>query len=223
MNLFLVIHGTYQDVHLGIFSNEALQDSVVITNAQASKRLIPSMSTLLVTHQITLKDLAFIAVNQGPGPFTTLRTILTTVNSICFASGIPLIGIDTLTGLSQEWPDPSFNQTITLLDAFNNDVYFCMQDTVTHEYHVGYQPIDTFLMRVAQSKHHLRFIGNGAHLHEQKIMALCGSNAYFPPDMPQACSLSFIAHQALIAWQHKNTTTQLLPLYLKQHQAERQQ
>lgn len=223
MNLFLVIHGTYQNVHLGIFDNKTLRDSAVITNAQASKQLIPSISTLLLAHHVTLKDLTFIAVNQGPGPFTTLRTILTTVNSINFAMRIPLIGIDTLIGLSLEWPDSDSAQTIALLDAFNNDVYYCIQNANKHEYDTGYQPIDQFLMRIAQSKHHIRFIGNGAQLHQEKIKALCGSNAIVLPNTPHTCSLAFIARQALIAWEQKQTATQLQPLYLKKHQAELKQ
>lgn len=228
MILFLGIQGTYQHVHVGLFKNNQLSETLAISNADASKQLIPTIDILLRTHNISLECLSFIAATQGPGPFTTLRTILTTVNGLSFSRALPLIGIDSLTTLASEWEDPTVPCTVVLLDAFNNDVYFYVHDTnqtttdtTVSQPKTGYHKIDMVLAMIKQQQHkQIRFIGNAALIYQEKIEALFLSSAYFPMPIPTTCSLSYVGQHALQAWHMQQTSNQLLPLYLKKHQAE---
>ena len=52
---------------------------------RASAQLLPLIDQLLVQHECELSDLDFIALDQGPGAFTSLRVVLTTINGIAFA------------------------------------------------------------------------------------------------------------------------------------------
>lgn len=222
MTAFLVIQGTYQDVHIGLFNTHILLNTIVIKNSEASKQLIPTINELLSTHNLSLDTLSFIAANQGPGPFTTLRTILTTVNGINFASKTPLIGIDTLKAFADEWHDDAFPNTVVLLDAFNNDVYYHIQSSIIDTCHTGYEKIDSFLARLAQqnTQQTIRFIGNAVHLYQNKIEAALAEYAYVPTPIPSLCSLLFMGKESLKAWHRQKVSIQLLPLYLKKHQAE---
>src|SRR5436190_17333509 len=96
MTLFLTLHGTAQHVEVGLFQEKKLLKSITIKNSDTNKLIIPTIDSLLKQENLSLAHLAFIAANQGPGPFTTLRTILTTVNGLHFASNLPIIGIDSL-------------------------------------------------------------------------------------------------------------------------------
>jgi tRNA threonylcarbamoyladenosine biosynthesis protein TsaB len=50
--------------------------------------------------KISIKDLAAVAMSNGPGSYTSLRVGTSTAKGICYALDIPLIAIDTLTSLA---------------------------------------------------------------------------------------------------------------------------
>lgn len=49
---------------------------------------------------VSLTDLDAIAVSAGPGSYTGLRIGLSTAKGLCFGTGLPLLLLDTLQGLS---------------------------------------------------------------------------------------------------------------------------
>ncbi len=106
MNFFLALQNTYDHVEVGLFSRTPqLVSSYSIAKMEASRSLIPSLERFLQEQQLHLKDFPFLVVNQGPGPFTTLRTVIATANGLSFATGIPLIGVDALEAARSEWYD----------------------------------------------------------------------------------------------------------------------
>ncbi len=157
MTLFLILNGTSPHVEIGLFQEKKLLASSSIKNSYTNKLLIPTIDLLLKQENLLFTHLAFVGANQGPGPFTTLRTLLTTVNGLHFASNIPIIGIDSLIGLAHEYENSykhapeNINLTNTdtnilvLLDAFNNDVYYCIKNKKTDLYQTGYTKIDILL------------------------------------------------------------------------------
>jgi len=97
MAYFLGLQNTYDSVELGLFSEKPhLIDAHSLPKTQASSELILALAQFLQKHQLHFAQLPFIVVNQGPGPFTTLRTVIATANGLSFASAIPLIGVDAL-------------------------------------------------------------------------------------------------------------------------------
>lgn len=71
---------------------------------------------------ITYKDLAAIAVSQGPGSYTGLRIGVSAAKGLCFALGIPLIAVDTLKALAAQTKVDS-GLIIPMLDARRMEVY----------------------------------------------------------------------------------------------------
>ncbi len=100
--MHLIIQHTEQTVEIALFDNAQCRGSVAVEKSAASALLIPKIQELLTTNNLQLSDLDFIAANAGPGPFTTLRTILATVNGLGYAVSIPLIGIDGLDAMLDE-------------------------------------------------------------------------------------------------------------------------
>jgi len=238
---FLAIQATYQNVNIGLFNDSTMLQHVTIPNIYASKQLILVIDGLLKTSNTQLKDLSCIMASQGPAPFSTLRTVLTAANAIQFACALPLIGVDGLRAIAQEYHNPNYPHTITLLDAFNNDVYFCIPDSISNNngdnndlqnlydicYYTGYCNINTFIAQVAtlqQTKKDrlfpIRFVGSGSLLHKHAIEAHIPTS-YVQDSTHSACSLSYIGLMGLKTWKKNISTSQLLPLYLKKHQAER--
>lgn len=220
MNYFLAIQNTYDQVELGLFSFDLkLLAQCAIAKHDASKELIPVLAQFLQKQGIRLTELPFIAVNQGPGPFTTLRVVISTVNGLSFATGIPLVGVDALEAARRAWHDATYPMTVIMFNAFAFDVYTIIekQGTVIFK---GYKNIDQFLETLQKEKGPIRLMGNGATLYRDKI-TLALNNIIIPKPNPDYCPLMYIAQLGYKQWQQsKKGVQQLLPLYLKQHSAQ---
>lgn len=214
---YLAIQATYEQLQIGLFKDNQLIDQIYEDKKKASTTILLHIDQLLKQNELGAKNLAFIAVNQGPAPFTSLRVVIATVNGISFATGLPLVGVDGLEVFIQEHTDPAWPSTVALLNAFNNDVYFAIQQQ-EKSLQKGCSNIETFLepLKKVFSGKAVRFIGNGAELFKDLIATYFHNNAFFPEPIPEFPSLYRIGLAGLQSWQNKeNITKQLLPLYLK--------
>src|SRR5581483_212122 len=96
MATFLTIHTGYQNVELGLFQEKRCIARAREQNKRISKYFLSFLQELLSAHNVLIEDLTFIAANQGPAPFTTLRVMLASINGLSFATNIPLVGVDCL-------------------------------------------------------------------------------------------------------------------------------
>lgn len=218
---FISIQSTYHAVEVALFNDKRVIESRSISKIEASKLLILTIEELLAAHQQTIRSISFIATNQGPGPFTTLRVVIASVNGLSFATQIPLIGIDGLDAFVQEYHNKSYPITVIILNAFNFDVYFAIQNKATIT--KGYKNIDLLLPELQTQFPHetIRFLGNAVELYHHKIQEQFGSRAFIPDPVPHTCSVTQIGLMGLQYWNtQEGLTYQLLPLYLKQHAAE---
>ena len=216
MNYYLALQTTYEQLEIGLFKKNQLIEQVKEGKKQASKLIIEHLNAVLANHAVELADLSFIAVNQGPAPFTSLRVVIATVNGLAFASQIPLVGVDGLAAFMNQYQSSEWSITIGLLNAFNNDVYFAITQPNT-PLQTGCKNIETFLEELKQQfpDQQLCFIGNGTALFQKEITDAFAANAFIPEPLPEYVSLSAIGTLATAQWEQRITSTQLLPLYLK--------
>lgn len=230
---FLSIQGSYTDLEIALFKNSSCVSQIKEINKKASSLLVPYIEQILKENSLTLSDLNFICTDQGPGAFTSLRVTISTINGISFAKKIPLIGIDGLDALSQETllnfieknPKESPEILISLLNAYNNDVYFAINRIIDNQKleltticdpAKGYKKIDILLDEISKKFHGTKilFTGNGAQVNKDLITESLKNSAIFYP--LQTCSTNQIAKMALEFWNKKeNLSYKLYPLYLK--------
>ncbi|HXW86431.1 MAG TPA: tRNA (adenosine(37)-N6)-threonylcarbamoyltransferase complex dimerization subunit type 1 TsaB [Candidatus Bathyarchaeia archaeon] len=211
------IQSTYHAVEMALYHERTYLDSVSLEKTIASKSLISSLEHLLERNNKKYEDLSFFAVNQGPGPFTTLRVVIATANGLSFASGIALFGINALQALIEEYPLQNPEHTpLALLNAFGNDIYFAYP-THAGELVYGYAPLDAFLAELtAQTSKKWYFMGNGAALYAEKIVHCLQDRAIFANPLAHTCSINTIAQMGYAQWQKKSPATHhLSPLYIK--------
>jgi tRNA threonylcarbamoyladenosine biosynthesis protein TsaB len=223
MSLSITIQNTTTEVQLGLFKNGLLHEMRTAHKTDVSKGFILLLDDLLQKNKLTLNDIDYITVNQGPGPFTTLRVIIASINGLSFARHIPLIGIDGLNAFIHEHHTDDYPYTIALLNAFNNDVYFAIENPNQSSIEAGYNNIHQFLKNLMASlpAQPVRFIGNGTALFKKEIEEALGNKVYIPADIPLNPSLKYIGLIGYGEWQkNKKGSTQLLPLYLKKHPVE---
>jgi tRNA threonylcarbamoyladenosine biosynthesis protein TsaB len=214
--MFLALNHTYQSIQVALFDAQNPIQVISIDKLLASKEIIVCIDHLLANHQKTVSDLSFIAINQGPGPFTTLRTTITTANGICFAAGIPLVGVHGLETFLAEYKDSQYPVTVGLLNAFSNDVYFGID--IDGAISIDCWPIETLLHQLKISPYKtIRCIGAGVTMHQELIKNILDDRAYIPSLIPETVSIEAIASQGLKQWNaQENISSQLQPLYLKQ-------
>jgi tRNA threonylcarbamoyladenosine biosynthesis protein TsaB len=216
MSIFLIVQALYQTYEVGLFSDTTCIDSFIDDKKYASRDLIPTINAILKHNHYTLQDIAALGVNQGPGPFTSLRVIITTANGLAFATGIPLIGINSLEALLKENENSQWPITVALLNAFNNDLYYAIESSQGLE--IGCENGMTLLARLKDRfpEQTVRFLGGGVALVNNEIMELFGSKAYIQEPLVEHCSLQQLALMTEAAYKKKESfQTQLLPLYLK--------
>lgn len=214
---YLAIQNTYQQVEFAVCKNGSIIDSVSIPKILASKSIITSLSTLLSKNNLSLHDLSCIGVNQGPGPFTTLRVIIATVNGLAYATQIPIIGIDALEAIVQEHKQKNY-PLVALLNAFNNDVYYAICNEHGAIVQKNYGNIDVVLQLIDQllPTQQIIFTGNAIPLFSEQIHQRFGKRLSILD--ADTCSLSQIARMTFDSWQsNSGISKSISPLYLKQN------
>ena len=222
----VVIQNTYHHIEVALFQHDRCIDIVREEKQYASKNFVIVLNTILNRNSVKLSDLTFCTVNQGPSPFTTLRTVIASVNSLHFALEIPLIGIDGLETLYNEYKTQCTDNSLILLNAFNNDVYYLLQLQHRHPYK-GYHNIDTLLsnVRTQLPQDHITFLGNGVGMYKEKIEAIFAQPyTHFINPLPDTNSIEYLGVVGYHKWQRKEgISTSVTPLYLKEHAVYAQQ
>ena len=248
MHSYIAIQNTYEIFEIALFINNKLVDKQREDKHNTSKLFIPLLDELLTKNNAKISDFDFCAVNCGPGPFSTLRSIIASVNGLHFATNIPLISIDGLEATFLEFYDNNYENTVVLLNAFNNEVYYLIADG-KQIVSKGYQKIDTFLNSVRNAstssgrterktifysnsnpvrpepvegnERLIHFIGNGVTLHQPLIRETFGNNAVIKKPNPSMCSIEMIGKIGLEKWLLKQGATgYVMPLHLKKHAVE---
>jgi tRNA threonylcarbamoyladenosine biosynthesis protein TsaB len=231
---FISIQGSYNYVHIALFNGQELIQEIIKLDQKASSHLIPYIQTLLQDNKLSLQDLSFIAIDRGPGAFTSLRVSIATVNGIAFAHKIRLIGINGLEALSlQASTLPSFSdytktQTskpcvlVALLNAYNNDVYFAINtfspDMIVTTHETGCKNIEQLLAQLKTdfSDNQIFFIGNGSELHRELIGQVFGQQATVPAEIQAVSSAQQIGLMALDIWNNQTEPDyRITPNYIK--------
>lgn len=92
-----------------------------------AERLHVFIEELITEAGISFKDLAAVAVSQGPGSYTGLRIGVSAAKGLCFALNIPLIAVDTLQELASRVLQTD-GYIVPMLDARRMEVYSAVYD-----------------------------------------------------------------------------------------------
>lgn len=213
---FLVIHHTYTDVEVALYSNETMIASLSATHRNSSKNLVLTVQKILDQQSIALSDCSFIAVNQGPGPFTTLRVVLATVNGLAYASKIPLVGVNCLEAFIEEYQRTTGDYLVALLNAYCDDLYYAIEDRKRQQREVGCMHSSDLAKKLAALNGSCTLIGNGVSLHRSLFEESLKEKLFIPQPLPEATSLQALARHAWHVWRTQGSQeTSLMPLYLK--------
>ncbi|MDQ5940382.1 MAG: tRNA threonylcarbamoyladenosine biosynthesis protein TsaB [Candidatus Dependentiae bacterium] len=219
----LALYGSYQELIVGLFDGSTCVAQLHAENQRLSSYLLVAIQEVLQKAAWQLSDLNFIAVDQGPGAFNSLRAMLATINGLAYASGIPLVGCDGLTVLADALmgaTDRSASQLhIVLLNAYNSELYYRIEQVFFDGKRVlvcppGYATIQEVAAKITQAssdKKSLLYTGNGYSLLIEQAPELAGEFMKAEPSEIIACLLHYAVEQEKAG----KSSESLQPLYLK--------
>lgn len=220
--LFLSIQASYTKLQLALYKGDRCLEVIDENSRKASSTLIPLIKSLLEKHALSFDAVSFIALDQGPGAFTSLRVSVATVNGLGFAGNIPLIGIDGLHALAVQMKSDctvTYDVIVPLLNAYNNEVYYAFYDgnmQLVEDTQAGYQNIESLLGEIQErfAGKKVLFGGNGALMHRELLEKSGAKNCMIPSF--ESCSVQQVAALALVRWHaQENIQKKVYPLYLK--------
>lgn len=184
-----------------------------------STHLTVLIEQLITNTGHTLRDLAAVAVSDGPGSYTGLRIGAAAAKGLCFALDIPLLAIGTLPALAHQvatrTPRAENWLYCPMLDARRQEVYTAL-------YHADGQPmllptnlvLDTDSLAEHLAHHSLLFFGSGA----AKFQPLVVTNpqaVFIPSVQPSAISIGELALKAYQRQEFQDVAY-YEPFYLKE-------
>ena len=205
-----------------------------ITGRTHSENLMPMISECFQKTNLNLKDINLIVCDVGPGSFTGIRIGVATAKAFNDSLQIPCIGISSLESLAYNVMEKiNENDLIcTIIDCKNNNCYFALYKKNKYSLKNLIQPqatsIDSTLEIVKnycehsmESDFNIHFVGDGVLTYEDKIKSSSLRADLFNSNFNSLSSYS-LAIAGLNKFNSNYSVTELLPLYLKKPQAQRQ-
>lgn len=105
----------------------------VSDNYKQSESLHSFVEWALEGADISLKDLDAISLGKGPGSYTGLRIGAASAKGFCYGLKLPLIAINSLDSMVEQFVNQGFELIIPLIDARRMEVYTAFFDGTSGE------------------------------------------------------------------------------------------
>ncbi len=104
-------------------------------DARHGDSLLPMVETILQEANLTLEDLALIAVGVGPGSFTGTRIGLAVAKGLVLGTGLPLVGISSFAALAAQvlTEDAALQDVGVVADAGRGQVFASIYQRASKE------------------------------------------------------------------------------------------
>ena len=176
-----------------------------------SESLMPLVKQILEECNLTLNDIGLLVADIGPGSFTGIRIGIATVKAFADSLNIPCIGINSLETLAYDVQKDGL--ICSTIDCKNDNCYFALYELKNGTFKELEKPLSESISNVLDllntkyQKQNITFVGDG--IKENSI-----SNYLDVKNLGIAGFNKFVSN-------NKNGE-EILPMYLKKPQAERQ-
>lgn len=214
-----------------------LQDDTLLAEATLnikkthSERLMPLLDHLFKESGIEHEAIAAIAVAAGPGSFTGLRIGVSTARALAQGLGIPGVAVCTLDALAETIPVPDA-LICPLLDARRSQVYTALyrrSQKPPYQLITLLEPtaiaLADLVSAIASYAEPVVFLGEGLNSYAADLeKSLPADKMIIPPAPFRVCraSLVALAGRRLLESNPKASYLEVLPIYLRLPEAERQ-
>lgn len=190
-----------------------------------SQTLLPMIDEIVRRSQTEISAIDAAAVSAGPGSFTGLRIGTGTAKGLGLALDIPLIAVPTTDAMAYGFYGCR-HLICPIMDARRDQVYTGIYDyreefTVLQEAEAV--SVDELAGQLSQWEDTVLFLGDGVPRFGSVLREKLGARACFAPaGMNRARAALVASYGAKLLAEHRETEPDLLlPVYLRESQAER--
>lgn len=229
---------------VAILDNDKLVKKIELNNGLThSESLMPIIKDIFEETNLTLNDINLLICDIGPGSFTGIRIGIATVKAFSDSFNIPIIGVSSLTSLA--YNVKSEGLICSLIDCKNNNCYYSLYDLKNNAYTLLEKPTaDSIencikLLNYKYNDKKITFVGDGSLIYREYISSACNNNSiHFSNNELNDIDIVNLGLAGIDAFncndkdniQGKNIDDNninihnydILPLYLKKPQAQRQ-
>ena len=193
-----------------------------VNNQTHSKHLMNMIDTVCGMSGAKIADMDGFAVTIGPGSFTGLRIGISTIKGLAWSLNKPVVGVSSLDALAWQCA-PGKYLVCVLLDARKHEVYSCRYRNHDGELNkVGAEQVVAPVEAINDISEPCLFVGNGAVLYKEEIVAKLGALAHFAGWNQDNIRASSVAGISLSRFIHQETddVALLVPQYIRKSDAE---
>lgn len=195
------------------------------TGRTHSENLMPMIQQAFEQTNLTLKDIDLLVCDKGPGSFTGIRIGIATVKAFHDSLSIPCIGVNSLETLAYSIKKEGLIASI--LDCKNDNCYFALYELKDEKYQEIIPPnADTIENALTICKKNgsnistITFIGDGCETYKDLIFAKF-KNCILANHENNSLNSYYLGLAGLKQFR-QNNWDDVLPLYLRKPQAQRQ-
>ncbi len=195
------------------------------TGRTHSENLMPMLRQALKQANLTLKEIDLLVCDKGPGSFTGIRIGIATVKAFHDSLAIPCVSVNSLESLAYSIKKEGFIASI--IDCKNDNCYFALYECKDTKYKEMIPPTaDTITNALNACEENLSntstitFVGEGCEIYKHLILPKF-KNAILTDSENNLLNSYCVGLAGLNQFQ-QNKSDDILPLYLKKPQAQRQ-
>ena len=236
--LILAVESTAVTASAAVLRGNTLLGQTSVTGAMThSETLLPMCDSLLKSLGLSISDIGLFACTAGPGSFTGVRIGVSMIKGLAYPRSVPCAGVSTLEALAYNLHGVSGDALVVpVMDARRNQLYNAVfsgagsgerMTRIRNDRLIAFEALMKELDETAPDRP-LFFVGDGADLAERRLMssdfeALKARMRKTPQLLRRQTAYSAGAVGLLDYMDGRAVTPdELLPVYLRMSQAERE-
>lgn len=203
------------------------------TGRTHSENLMPMIQEIFKKTDLSLKDIDLLVCDKGPGSFTGIRIGVSTVKAFHDSLDIPCIGVSSLETLAYNLTNfmNENNYVCSMIDCKNDNCYFalyvkkddsfdCLIEPQAENIESALAILQSYCEDSLENTTIINFVGDGSEIYKNQIKQIF-SNAEFVVSSLNNINSYSLGLAGLNKYKN-NLFDDVLPLYLKKPQAQRQ-
>ena len=212
---------------VAILEDKNLVKKIELNNGLThSETLMPLIKQILEETNLTLPQMDLLVCDIGPGSFTGIRIGVATVKAFSDSLQIPSVGISSLEGLAYSIKTNGI--ICSMIDCKNDNCYYAVYQLEDDQYTLLESPkadsVENCLtfLNYKYTNSTITFVGDACEVYKDKIETDSPNFALSDNDNLHTVDVYYLGIAGICRYTQLGEDKNLLPLYLKKPQAQRQ-
>ena len=212
---------------VAILEDKSLLKKIELNNGLThSETLMPLIKQILEETNLTLSQIDLLVCDIGPGSFTGIRIGVSTIKAFSDSLQIPCVGISSLEGLAYSIKKDGI--ICSMIDCKNDNCYYAVYQLENNQYTLLESPkadsIENCLtfLNYKYTNSNLTFVGDACETYKDKIETASSNFVLSDNEKSDGVDVYSLGIAGINKYIQLGEDKNLLPLYLKKPQAQRQ-